>query len=329
MVHSVEGHTVPNLPEYLVFFNYDKKRGKWMPVPVLLVGAAIAGVAGISAWLDGRGRKKTAKNIYTRHHKRYESDVQCYNKRIKIANRDLQNLVQRGMESQATLKQAVEFLKKARLRDRDLEQEFKITLEILEKWEGPAVEVTEVLSDVTKSVTTGASTALGVYGAVGTFGSASTGTAISTLSGAAAKNATLAWLGGGSLAASGGGMAVGVLTLGGLVIGPAALVSGLIEMSNATKIETEVEMKKAEIKVARVQIKQQIEIVEIVRHRIGELRDSIDVTEKSLQKLVYGGNPAVDVDAYKVAVTAKTLGELLDTPIIDERWKPTDKVSKL
>jgi len=42
-----------------------------------------------------------------------------------------------------------------------------------------------------------------------TFGVASTGTAISALSGAAATNAALAWLGGGALAAGGGGMVAG------------------------------------------------------------------------------------------------------------------------
>ncbi|WP_371031217.1 hypothetical protein [Pseudoclavibacter sp. JSM 162008] len=42
-----------------------------------------------------------------------------------------------------------------------------------------------------------------------TFGTASTGTAISTLSGAAASNAALAWLGGGAIAAGGGGTAAG------------------------------------------------------------------------------------------------------------------------
>lgn len=42
-----------------------------------------------------------------------------------------------------------------------------------------------------------------------TFGTASTGTAISTLSGAAASKAALAWLGGGALAAGGGGTAAG------------------------------------------------------------------------------------------------------------------------
>lgn len=42
-----------------------------------------------------------------------------------------------------------------------------------------------------------------------TFGTASTGTAISTLSGAAASKAALAWIGGGALAAGGGGTAAG------------------------------------------------------------------------------------------------------------------------
>ncbi|MVU76006.1 hypothetical protein GPX89_01960 [Nocardia sp. ET3-3] len=46
-----------------------------------------------------------------------------------------------------------------------------------------------------------------------TFGTASTGTAISTLSGAASSQAALAWLGGGALAAGGGGTAAGTALL--------------------------------------------------------------------------------------------------------------------
>jgi len=49
--------------------------------------------------------------------------------------------------------------------------------------------------------------------AAATFGTASTGTAISTLSGAAATQAGLAWLGGGALAAGGGGTAAGTALL--------------------------------------------------------------------------------------------------------------------
>lgn len=73
-----------------------------------------------------------------------------------------------------------------------------------------------------------------------TFGTASTGTAISTLSGAAATNAALAWLGGGTLAVGGGGMAAGsaFLTLAGPVgwaIGGTALLGSGIFASHKNK----------------------------------------------------------------------------------------------
>lgn len=66
-----------------------------------------------------------------------------------------------------------------------------------------------------------------------TFGTASTGTAITALSGAAATNAALAWLGGGALVAGGGGMAAGEAFLAlagpvGWVIGGSALVGGAL-----------------------------------------------------------------------------------------------------
>lgn len=69
----------------------------------------------------------------------------------------------------------------------------------------------------------GALTAFGAYGAAQALTFASTGTAISTLSGAAATNATLAFFGGGSLAAGGLGMAGGAVVLGGLAAGPALI----------------------------------------------------------------------------------------------------------
>ncbi len=79
--------------------------------------------------------------------------------------------------------------------------------------------------------------ALGPTAAMGiatTFGVASTGTAISTLSGAAATNAALAWLGGGALAAGGGGMAAGSAFLalagpvGWAIAGGSVAASGLM-----------------------------------------------------------------------------------------------------
>ncbi|MFI1064534.1 MULTISPECIES: hypothetical protein [Streptomyces] len=71
----------------------------------------------------------------------------------------------------------------------------------------------------------GGAAAYGAFTAAALFGSASTGTAISTLSGVAATNATLALLGGGTLAAGGAGMAGGILLLTGMVAAPAAALA--------------------------------------------------------------------------------------------------------
>ena len=92
--------------------------------------------------------------------------------------------------------------------------------------------------------------ALGPTAAMGiatTFGVASTGTAISALSGAAAANAALAWLGGGALAAGGGGMAAGhvFLTLAGPVGWAIAGVS--IIASSIVLIKTKKEKDRLEI----------------------------------------------------------------------------------
>jgi hypothetical protein len=81
----------------------------------------------------------------------------------------------------------------------------------------------------------GALAAFGAYGAAQTLACASTGTAIASLSGAAASNATLAFFGGGSLAAGGMGMAGGAAVLGGLVAGPALLVMGFVAGAAAKK----------------------------------------------------------------------------------------------
>ncbi|MER6347207.1 helix-turn-helix domain-containing protein [Streptomyces sp. NPDC001595] len=71
----------------------------------------------------------------------------------------------------------------------------------------------------------GGAAAYGAFTAAALFGTASTGAAISTLSGVAATNATLALLGGGTLAAGGAGMAGGALLLTGMVAAPAAALA--------------------------------------------------------------------------------------------------------
>ena len=84
--------------------------------------------------------------------------------------------------------------------------------------------------------TAGVGTAVATIGApatmaaVGAFGTASTGAAISSLTGAAATSATLAAIGGGTVAAGGGGVVAGTAILAAL--GPiglgVAVVGGLV-----------------------------------------------------------------------------------------------------
>ncbi|WP_328940710.1 hypothetical protein OG259_02835 [Streptomyces sp. NBC_00250] len=93
-------------------------------------------------------------------------------------------------------------------------------------------ELQHVALTAVASLAGGAAAGAGVgavtYVAVGAFATASTGAAISGLSGAAATSATLAWLGGGSLAAGGGGVAAGTLVMTALVAGPALLAAGVL-----------------------------------------------------------------------------------------------------
>jgi hypothetical protein len=70
----------------------------------------------------------------------------------------------------------------------------------------------------------GAATVGGLMGLVSAFGTAGTGTAIASLSGAAATNATLAWVGG----LLGGGMAAGAALTGGLALAVSAGVYKLL-----------------------------------------------------------------------------------------------------
>jgi hypothetical protein len=83
------------------------------------------------------------------------------------------------------------------------------------------LSIKEVLKNSAGAGATGAIGAGAAYSAVAAFGAASTGTLISSISGIAASNATLAWLGGGALAAGGGGIALGTVVLGGIAIVPA------------------------------------------------------------------------------------------------------------
>lgn len=104
-----------------------------------------------------------------------------------------------------------------------------------------ASSLTERVGKAIAAKAAGAVAVTGILGIVSAFGTAGTGTAIASLSGAAATSATLAWVGG----LLGGGVAVGSLMTGGiaLVVGGAAyklLSSTARKYESLTSIERQI-----------------------------------------------------------------------------------------
>ena len=207
-----------------------------MPLPLLFIGiAAATGLAGAG---------KTVKAVV---------DNTNANKINTAANEGVDNARKRLEQQRGAVAQSLEKLGEEKLRIlagtvtsfvsafekiKNIDFTSSVGLEELEKLHIDQKDFEElkelgnfaiqVAGGVTAGAAGGALTAIGAYGAAQTFAAASTGTAIASLSGAAATNATLAFFGGGSLAAGGLGMAGGMMVLGGLVAGPALLVMGLI-----------------------------------------------------------------------------------------------------
>ena len=207
-----------------------------MPLPLLFIGAAVAsGTLGVGttakAVLDTTKASKINKN----------SNVEIEKAKDRLENQRKEvseALEQMGREKLYVLDNSVSDFLASFERIKNVDFQSSLGLEELNNLhidKGTFQELKELgtfalefAGGATAGTVGGALTALGAYGAATTFASASTGTAIATLSGAAAHNATLAFFGGGSLATGGLGMAGGTMVLGGLVAGPALMVMGLI-----------------------------------------------------------------------------------------------------
>ncbi len=136
-----------------------------------------------------------------------------------------------------------------------------------------------------------------------TFGTASTGAAISGLSGAAASSAALAWLGGGALAAGGGGMAAGetILALTGpvgwAIGGLAALGGGLYFNGKNKKIAEEAEYKDRKIRREKNKLDK---IISLGNTKKNEVEETNKILERYYCELLY--NKVYD---YKIATEAE------------------------
>ncbi|MFG3601069.1 hypothetical protein [Micromonospora chersina] len=111
------------------------------------------------------------------------------------------------------------------------------------------------------------------YTTVAKVATASTGTAINALSGAAAKNATLAAIGGGAKAAGGGGIAAGALRLNLITAVPAVALSVGLMIKSKSDADKAVAKYDADVKTAIAKYNHQNELLRGVDKRVGEVQD--------------------------------------------------------
>ena len=214
-----------------------------MPIPIIFIGiAAVTGAIGVGNAVKGGVDQKNATKLNANSTERLEEASFRLDKLRKQCGKALDELggekifvlngsVQEFLASFEKLKN-VDFREAAGLKELNKLQLDQISFEELAEMRNFALSIAK---GSVAGITGGAAAAFGAYSAASALATASTGTAISTLSGAAASNATLAFFGGGSLAAGGMGVAGGTAVLGGLVAGPALMVMGTIVSANAGK----------------------------------------------------------------------------------------------
>ena len=83
----------------------------------------------------------------------------------------------------------------------------------------------------------------------------------------------LAWLGGGTLASDGGGMALGATALNVVALGPALLVGGFVIMGQGQKALTRAEAYQSEIAIAIAELNEIDGRLDAVDARVGELSE--------------------------------------------------------
>lgn len=298
----------------------------------LILGAIALGSAAFGAvkGAEGIGNMNEAKEIGNRAQKRHEYAVSQLKADWELTNELAEKYGQLQIDVMMhTIGRFVDFIErnigKAKQSEKDfLEGLDGISVQQIKEYKTAALEAEQFFKGGAKAIGAAAAGYGGAMSLATSVGVASTGTLIGGLSGAAAWNATLAWLGGGSLAAGGGGMALGSIVLGGITVGPAVLIGGFVIAGEGEKALTKAREYEAEVNIAIAKIESAQDFMQQVRHRISELETVFECLNKSailgLQELE--SLPLFDKkrDAskfQKVALLVKALAEIMKTPVLD------------
>ncbi len=128
----------------------------------------------------------------------------------------------------------------------------------------------------------------------------------------------MAAIGGGALAAGGGGIALGAILTGGVGIGAATVAAGIAAKKAAEQIETKNEKILAEISGDIEKVRAASVEVDLKLTRMREFEDTVKKIDCQLNDLL-DSPESRDRDnvghAFQIAMLAKALARLLDTPV--------------
>lgn len=298
----------------------------------LILGAIALGTAAFGAvkGVEGVGNMNEAKEIGERAEKRHSNAVSELKADWEVTNKLAEEYGQLQLDVMMnTIGRFIDFIErnigKAKQSEKDfLEGLDGISIQQIKEYKTAAMEAEQFFKGGAKAIGAAAAGYGGAMSLATSVGVASTGTLIGGLSGAAAWNATLAWLGGGSLAAGGGGMALGSLVLGGITVGPAVLIGGFVLAGEGEKALTKAREYNAEVNIAIAKIDAAKDFMQQVRRRITELKGVFECLNEctilGLQELESLASFDKNRDAKKfqqVALSVKALAEIMKTPVLD------------
>lgn len=302
-----------------------------MPFPIIIGGIVIgvSAITGVYKSYRGGSRMKEAKRIGDSAHGRYQRAVRNLDSRREKTHEAATcygTFIKQCLTT--TVCQLAEFLtalqKRPGMRTIPMPDEIEVNASTLEQFRAKYLDAPADLLGAASALTAGAAAGASALGMVGLFGTASTGAAIAGLSGVAATNATMAWLGGGSLAAGGLGMAGGAVVLGGIAVAPVLLVTGFVLASKGEKKLTEAHAYEAKVdqqvsKTLELQATLgQIDVrIEEMKGVLGALNQRAEGALKALDASTFSKESKMDMKNLTVALQmVKAMTEVMRTPVL-------------
>lgn len=310
-------------------------------IPIVLIGVGVAtGGSGVALGGKGAHDLKRSKDRVKEAGQEYERRLARAEEARAATNTVLAALGEQ--QRQALIDVVVrmgDFLRRherqVRESERLLVEGIDVTMAQMPGLRGLDVDAVAWMGGVLGSAAAGAGAGAGIAAAASSFGVASTGAAISGLTGAAAESATLAFLGGGSLVSGGGGMALGATALNFVTIGPALLVGGLVVKGRGTKAMTRAREVEAEIAVAIAGLDETDAHLKGVEARAAELRELLtDLTFRALEALECLESEPFDpprhADRFQRAMMlVMAVRDVASTPIVDAEGELDERIGNL